>query len=409
MKPLIIFTIYLLAIINILSAQQIHTHSDNHQQHTPAHDDTQQTHSHVTSSNTNHDHSAHDHNTHSQEEATHDHQHEHHKDHLSTMIIKPTTYIKTIKTTGVIKVNPTSELVITAKTSGILNYNQSTIVTGKEVTKGKPLFTISGDAMVDNNINVKFNAAKNAFQQSKEHYQRAKILIQDKIISRQDFLSRKAIYEKDSLNYQLLKNNFASRQLRIKAPKTGEIFNLFVKNGAYVQSGQKLAIITQTCHNYLSVNLPKKYYHKRHHINSGNFKMEYSQQVNYFQSTANIANSGRLVEGSPFIPLHFSLGHTHDLIPGSFAEVWLNIDKIDDTIVVPKKALIEQQGLYFVFVKKGPDDYLKTAVKVGSMNVYEAQIDDGLHTGDEVVVEGALELKLTQSGGAIDPHAGHSH
>jgi len=308
-----------------------------------------------------------------------------------------------------IRVTPGNETMIVAKTDGIIRYTRNNLVKGKRVTKGTQLFSISGSDLIGNNLDVRFLTAKNELQRSREAFQRAKSLIKEKIISRQEFLTRKSQFVSDSLEYRILKNNYYSETLSINAPITGELYDLFVKNGDYVSAGQKLAIISGNHHLYLAVDLPKQYYAKIHHINSGNFKMEYSHKLHRFTSEAKLSDGSRLKPGSPFLPINFSLGHSGDLVPGSFAQVWLNIGKTNDAIVVPKSALMEQQGVYFVFVKLGPEDYLKTPVKIASMNAYEAQIATGLHVGDEVVVSGVLELKLSQSSGAVDPHAGHNH
>lgn len=397
MKIYLISILYLLAIINFANGQQSHDHSHS-EEDTHLHESSPAGHSHDTET---HDHS------HDAAETDHDHSSSIHN--LETIRIAPTLYINTIKTTGMIKISPASETVIIAKSDGIVNFAVENLVTGRQLQKGTQLFKISGKDISGNNLDVQFTTAKNKYHQSKAALQRARSLIDDNIISQDEYLGRKSQFDADSIQYHILKKNYTTASLAINTPVAGEIYKLFVNNGDYITAGEKLAIISENHHNYLEVDVPKKYFHKRHEINSGNFKMEYGHGLHAFYAEAKMAEGTRLKPGSPFIPVSFSLDHNNELISGSFAEVWLNIDKTEKAVVVPKSALIEQQGLYFVFVKKGAEDFLKTPVKIESMNSWEAHIASGLHFGDEVVVSGVLELKLSQANSSVDPHAGHNH
>ncbi len=347
---------------------------------------------------------------HNHEHEENDHSTESHNKNIKTKIVLPEKFTTTINTTGTIKVLPTSEIIITAKTSGIIKFQHNNLVLGSLIKKDLILFTISGEKMANDNINLQFIKAKNKYLQSKENFSRAKTLISENIISQKEFLNRKLTYESDSTSYFILNENFSSRALQIKSPGNGKLFQLFVKNGEYVNSGQQLAIISKSCHNFLQVDLPKKYFTKISKINSGRFRMEYNDRLYSFDHDAKISTGNRIIKGNPFIPINFSLAHNHDLIPGSFAEVWLDIEKSDNSIIVPKSAIIEQQGLYFVFVKHGEDDYEKTQVTIDEINAENVKIGSGIHFNNEVVIQGVMELKLSNPNtSGIDSHYGHNH
>jgi len=404
MKNLLLIITYLLLVSNILMPQENHTHDENcTNDHSP---ETTEVHNHTNEADSH---------IHTQEEDAHDHSqedgvHEHESQitNLETYILKPATFVNTVRTTGIIKVSPKSETILTAKSSGIINFLSNQLVEGSEISKGVNLFSISGKDMIEGNLEVQFINAKNAYLQSLENFERAKALIEDKIISQKEFEERKAQFEVDDANYHILKKNYSSKSLQIQSPITGQIYELFVQNGDFVEAGQKLAMISGNDNNILEVSLPKKYFANLEGINSGTFKMEYDKKLHPFMSEAKLSNANRITPGSPYIPLNFEISDKN-LLPGSFAEVWLNVEKTPNSIVIPKSALMEQQGLYFVFHEISEGDFLKVQVEVEAINAYEAKISSGLHFGDEIVIDGVLELKLIQSTGVIDPHAGHNH
>lgn len=84
---------------------------------------------------------------------------------------------------------------------------------------------------------------------------------------------------------------------------------------------------------------------------------------------------------------------THQLKPGMFAR--LNIDVGDATqfIAVPREAVLEADGHEFVYVVEGPNRYVKRQVKVAPAAGDQARIIEGLTPGERVVTKGAVLIK----------------
>ncbi|MBN2281063.1 MAG: efflux RND transporter periplasmic adaptor subunit [Candidatus Marinimicrobia bacterium] len=393
MKKIFLPIILIFALGTCNFAQQGHVHS--HEKSNHDHEHLSQSHE---CENLDHDH----------DDSINTHNHSSTIEKFKTQAIEPRTFIRTIYTTGMIRIVPKNEWVITASSAGIINFLSGSLVEGIEVVKGQTLFSLSGNNMIDENPALQFIHTKNAYLQSLENFNRAKHLIQEKIISSKEFQERKLKLAADSAAYWILKRNYHSESLTIQSSISGRLYKLFVQNGEYVEAGQKLAIVTGEDNHLLEVSLPKKYFSNLQKIGSGTFKMEYDKQFYSFTSTARISYANRITSGSPYIPVLFNI-ENKNLLPGSFAEVWLNVEKKPDSIVIPKSALIEQQGLYFVFKEVAENDFLKVRIQVEAINAHEAKISSGLHVGDEILIGGVLEMKLLQSTGAIDPHAGHNH
>ena len=78
-------------------------------------------------------------------------------------------------------------------------------------------------------------------------------------------------------------------------------------------------------------------------------------------------------------------------------------------ISVPVEAIVEEMGLYFVYVQLNPELFEKREVTLGGTDGRRTQVLQGLQAGERVVASGAVLVKLTQASGGVDPHAGHSH
>jgi membrane fusion protein (multidrug efflux system) len=80
------------------------------------------------------------------------------------------------------------------------------------------------------------------------------------------------------------------------------------------------------------------------------------------------------------------------LRPGSFARAKIRTGAFDDALLVPRRAMLEEDGEDFVFVAKG-DTVRRVAVTVGAISGDVAQILAGLAPGESVVTVGHGGLK----------------
>ena len=79
-----------------------------------------------------------------------------------------------------------------------------------------------------------------------------------------------------------------------------------------------------------------------------------------------------------------------------------------NTLAVPRKAVVEEQGLFFVFVQLDEECYRKQEGKIGAQDGLRVEVLSGLKAGDQVVVEGAFQVKLAGASSAIPAHS-HNH
>lgn len=78
-----------------------------------------------------------------------------------------------------------------------------------------------------------------------------------------------------------------------------------------------------------------------------------------------------------------------------------------DVISIPRTALSEQQGNFFVYVKIDDHGYRKSLVTLGGDDGKNVIVTSGLHPGEEVVVKGTSIVHLAETSGVAP--VGHTH
>jgi cobalt-zinc-cadmium efflux system membrane fusion protein len=318
------------------------------------------------------------------------------------------TFFYTIRTTGQLITPPGEEANISAGSSGIVNYNGN-YINGMKVFKGENLFNVSGTNINGENINTRVFEAKANYERAKADYERASLLIKDKIISEKEFLAIQNTYEIAEEIYNSLSKNYSSSGVRITTPISGFFKSINVKPGEFVEAGKTLAVVTQNKNLILKADLSQKYFNVINEIRSANFKTPDGVIYN----TENL-NGRAITPGistgidNLLLPINFQFDYRNDLIPGTFVEVFLKTSRIPNALVIPISALIEEQGVFYVYIQTGGESFEKREVTLAGSDGYSMQVLKGIEPGERVVTKGAYQIKLASASGVIPAH-GHEH
>jgi multidrug efflux pump subunit AcrA (membrane-fusion protein) len=76
--------------------------------------------------------------------------------------------------------------------------------------------------------------------------------------------------------------------------------------------------------------------------------------------------------------------------------------------VIPVSALVEEQGIFYVYVQTEGESFQKRELKLGANDGQKVQVLSGLSEGERVVTKGGYQIKLSQASGALPAH-GHEH
>ena len=357
---------------------------------------------------TEHDHEHHheEETEHAHEEHNHEHDHEHGEDEhnheheeageshaageivfkkanaeaigLQTEEMTPAAFSEVLKTSGQIQAAQGSESVVVATVPGVVTLGTTRLMDGTAVQKGQTILSLASRTLSDGDVALR--------EQARLAYENAKVA------------------------YEAVNGKHSSNGVAVTATMSGFLKNILVKEGDYVAVGQPLATISQNNRLVLRADVSEKYYAHIPMMRSAYFKTPYDDQVykldelngrflSYGKSSAN---------NSFYIPVLFEFDNKGAIIPGSFVEVYLLGNPIESVLSVPHSALVEEQGLFFVYIRLDEECYKKQEVSLGADNGERVQILSGLKAGDQVVTKGAYQIKLASASNAIPAHS-HSH
>lgn len=321
--------------------------------------------------------------------------------------VKPGPFRAVIHTGGMIQSSQGSEQAVAATSSGLMFFANAEITEGAAVHAGQALVNISSDKLQDGDLVLK---AKIEYEAAEQEYERARKLIDDQIISQKEFNEIKARYRTAKATYQGQADNLSTTGLAVTSPISGYLKKWLVQNGQYVSMGEPVAVVAQDKRLQLHADVTENNFKYLRYVHSANFKTSYNNEI-YQLSKLNgkLLSYGKSAEeGSAYIPVTFEFDNIGDIVPGSFAEVYLLANTRQNVISVPVAALVEEQGDYFVFVQMEEELFRKKHVVVGQNDGTRVEIHHGIEPGEKVVVQGTYSVKLASANNAIPAHS-HSH
>ncbi|NLO01621.1 MAG: efflux RND transporter periplasmic adaptor subunit [Bacteroidales bacterium] len=333
------------------------------------------------------------------------------KINFATEVPNREAFGRVIKTVAKIEPARGGQSIIAAKTSGIVLFSDNGLVEGKKVVNGQKLFSISSNELADNNLSVRLAEAKSNYETSKANYERKSELVGEKIISEQDFLNAKNNYKSAKAIYDNLVNNFNSNGQQIKSSLNGYIKQIYITNGQFVESGQALVSIAQNKNLLLTAQVQQKYLEILPTIVSANVKTLHNNKTYSFKElNGKVLPHGESVTGNSYmIPVNLQIENKAGFVPGTLTEVFLKAVTNSNALTVPNGSLLEEQGIYYVFVQVNPELFEKREVSIGGTDGLRTEITKGISEHDRIVTSGAMQVKLAQATGALDPHSGHVH
>lgn len=323
--------------------------------------------------------------------------------------VKRQSFHEVIKTSGQLLAKSSDETVVTARSNGIILWNDEVVI-GAQVQHGKKLLTVSSGNLATGNIESQYREAKVNFDKAEADYNRVQPLLADKIISQKDYLEIKSRYDQSRITFETISRNYSAGGQSVQSPGNGFIKQIMVRSGEYVQAGQPLLVITKDQILILKADVSLRYYKDLPFITSANFKTLHSQKL-YSTATmkGRVLSYGKAVDGSStLVPISFSLVNDGTLVPGEPVEVLLQSKPLPNVLVMPGNALIEEQGNFYAYVQVGGESFDKRAVTLGGRDGVNVQIVSGIKEGERVVTKGAYMIKLATQSGSVPAH-GHEH
>lgn len=369
-------------------------------------------------------HKQHDHEEHADDHTSlhHDEEDEHEHEHAAgTIIMEPekakaagvvvskverSTFSDVIQVSGRLMAASCDETTIVATVNGIVKHAQHTSE-GMPVKAGTTIYHIKSDKLKDGD---EAQRTRINYLAAKREYERARPLVEEKIISERDFNVIKTEYETARLAYEAIGKASSANGVAVTSPVTGFMKSCMVKDGDYVEVGTPLMVVTKNQHLYLRAEVPMRYYSELSKIKSAKFRTQYNNEVIDLKSmNGTLMSSGKsATSATSYIPVTFQLDNKGSIVPGSYAEVFLITGERQNILSLPTTALTEEQGIYYVYIQVDDHSYRKQEVKLGATNGDRTEICSGLKGGEHVVTQGAINVKLASASAAIPAH-NHNH
>lgn len=324
---------------------------------------------------------------------------------IETDTLSPAPFHEIIHTSGQLLSATGDEETVVAKSAGIVCL--ANLSEGSPIGRGDRIATLASKDLETGDRLLK---ARSEYETARREYERDKELLKDNIVSQSHYDRNKMLYEQAKSTYEaFLRNGASENGFVVASPLSGFVKSLNVSQGAYVEMGQPIATVSRNRRLRLRADVSEKYFDKLSQIRDAAFKTGYRDETFRLQElNGRLIGYGQASDGDFYIPVTFELDNRKNLIPGSYVEIFLKTTATADGLSVPLGAVVEDQGLHYVYVQHEPDAFLRKEVRIGASDGTRVQLLEGVHAGDAVVVKGAVQVKLASVSGIPEGH-GHHH
>ncbi len=283
--------------------------------------------------------------------------------------------------TGTAALDARGESQVVAKTSGVALAVM--VEEGQLVRAGQPLVRLDPDR-------ARLAVAQSEAQMRKleNNYHRAQQLVGQQMISVNDVDQIKYDLENARAQYRL-----ASLELSyttVVAPISGIIASRSIKTGNFVQINTPIFRIVDNSRLEATLNVPER------ELSTLKAGQPVSLQVDAIPGKAFEGVVDRIApvvdSGSGTFRVVCSFAGGEVLQPGMFGRIKIDYDKRADALVVPRVALLDDEGDPAVFaVRDGKAS--RVPVKLGYMDGEWIEVLQGVKVGDSVVTAGKIALR----------------
>ena len=294
-------------------------------------------------------------------------------------IVKPQELGNNVSTSGTVLAN--EEVDLKSEVSGKIV--KIAFKEGTRVNKGDLLVKIN-----DAELQAQLMREKYTFELLKDKEYRQKKLFEKEAISQEEYDDALNQLNVSKAEVDLIKAQIDKTE--IKAPFNGIVGLKSVSEGSYITPSTVIASLQNINPIKIDFSIPEKY--------SGSVKI--GDQINFKVVGDDEKYNAKVYAIEPKIdPITRTLkiraiysNQAGRILPGSFADVTLILDKIDNALLVPTQAIVPEL--------KGQKVYIYRSGKVAQQNVElgirtdeYVQITSGLNSNDTLITSGILQIK----------------
>lgn len=255
---------------------------------------------------------------------------------------------------------------------------------GDLVAKGQPLLTIE-----DEEYRLRVAEAEAQLAREENRHARAKQMSENNFIAQEEYET--ILNELETARAQLELARLTLSYTTVTAPFAGRITRRSIDVGQNVSAGTPLFTIADFDPLVARVHVPSREFRN---ITPG-------QSVELLLDSSREKLNGRIALVSPIIDATSGTikvtveidDFPPDTRPGDFAEVRIVTERRDHALLVPKGAVIDDEGDRIAYVAVTDSTVERRVVQVGFQDDHHAEIIGGLSTGERIVVQGQRSLR----------------
>lgn len=294
-------------------------------------------------------------------------------------VIKEAVLENNIKTVGTILANEEVEIrsEISKKISGI-HFKEGTYV-----GRGKTLFTLDNSDLYARLR--KFELQEDLMLKKME---RNDVLREKGLLPMEDYEIAENELEQVRADIDILLIDISKTSIR--APISGIVGLREVSRGSYVSPTSPLTTIQDVSRVKIDFSIPERYISAFKIGQKIKFRVdgideEYEGEVYAYEPKVEGNTRSLLIRA-------IASNEGRKLLPGTFANVTLNLENIEDAILIPTQAVIPKLKGHDVYVVRG-GKAAQVEVQIGMRTEDKVQILSGLAPGDTVIITNILRLK----------------
>ena len=298
---------------------------------------------------------------------------------VNGIVIKPEVFNSNLSLSGSIEANEQVE--IRSEVSGIVESIH--FKEGSNVSKGQLLFKVN-----DSELKAQLSQATTKEKLAAENERRAQLLLQKEAISQEEYDIARAEYASTKAQSQLIKAQIAKTSVR--APFSGKIGLRSISPGTYITPTVLVAKLVNIEKVKISFSIPEKYAAQ---IKIGTL-IDIMVSGTAKPYTAKIYAIEPEVEVTTRTLKIRAIADNTDgkLFPGTFADVKLPLNTINDAIVIPTEAIVPVQEGKKVFISN-MGKAKEVMVEATTRTDASILILSGLNAGDTLITSGVMSLK----------------
>ncbi len=298
---------------------------------------------------------------------------------VSGVVLKPQEFAENLSLTGSLEANETIE--IRSEVSGIvesINFKE-----GSRVNKGQVLFRVN-----DLELRAQLAKIQTAQKLAAENARRAKLLLEKEAISQEEYDISEADYQSAQAESRLIEAQLAKATIR--APFSGIIGLRYISQGSYVTPSTPVARLVNTDQLKITFTIPEKYSSQigitdTLLFTTSNEAEQHSAEIYAIEPEVDVATRTLRMRA-------IAENKEGKLIPGTFANVFLPLAKVNNALLVPTQSLIPIQNGKKIFVTEN-GLAKEVIVETGARTEDMVRVISGLKPGDTVLTSGIMVLK----------------